>query len=70
MKVRKKLIIAGFAILSLLITTVTTTFAWFSLNDAAWVDNFEMEIYFLLIFSTLIQLEVGGGGGLVAKSLL
>ena len=45
MKVRKKLIIAGFAILSLLITTVTTTFAWFSLNDAAWVDNFEMEIY-------------------------
>lgn len=45
MKIRKKLILAGFAILSLLITTVTTTFAWFSLNDAAWVGDFEMEIY-------------------------
>lgn len=45
MKIRKKLILAGFAILSLLITTVTTTFAWFSLNDAAWIGDFEMEIY-------------------------
>ena len=29
----------------LLITAVSTTFAWFSLNDAAWVDDFELELH-------------------------
>ena len=45
MKVRKKIFLAGLTILLLLVTTVSTTFAWFSLNDAAWVDDFDLEIY-------------------------
>lgn len=45
MKFRKKIILAGFSVLLLLITTVTTTFAWFSLNDTVWVDDMELEIY-------------------------
>ena len=44
MKFRKKIFLAGMSILLLLITTVSTTFAWFSLNNAAWVDEFEMQI--------------------------
>ena len=45
MKFRKKIFLAGLAVLLLLITAVSTTFAWFSLNDAAWVDDFDLEIY-------------------------
>ena len=44
MKFRKKILLAGLAVLLLLITTVSTTFAWFSLNDAAWIDDFDLEI--------------------------
>ena len=45
MKFKKKIFLTGLAILLVLITTVSTTFAWFSLNDAAWTDNFELEIH-------------------------
>lgn len=44
MKFRKKIFLAGLTVLLLLITTVSTTFAWFSLNDAAWIDDFDLEI--------------------------
>lgn len=44
MKFRKKVLLAGLTVLLLLITTVSTTFAWFSLNDAAWMDDFDLEI--------------------------
>ncbi len=32
------------AAMAFLVATVATTFAWFSLNDSAWVDGFELSI--------------------------
>ena len=45
MKFRKKIFLAGLSVLLLLVATVSTTFAWFSLNDASWIDDFDMEVY-------------------------
>ncbi len=42
--IRKKLILSIFAITMLVVTAVTTTYAWFSMNDSAWVDGFNLEL--------------------------
>lgn len=42
--IRKKLIMSIFAIAMLVVTGVTTTYAWFSMNDSAWVDGFDLEL--------------------------
>ena len=41
---KKKIFLAGMAAMALLVATVASTFAWFSLNDSAWVDGFELSI--------------------------
>ena len=43
-KIRRKIVLACSAVLTLLITTVTTTFAWFSLNESAWLEKMELEV--------------------------
>lgn len=42
--IRKKLILTVVSMLMLFVTVVTTTYAWFSMNDSAWVDPFELDI--------------------------
>lgn len=41
---RRKMILSSTSAILLLLTTVSTTFAWFSLNDSAWVEDFELGI--------------------------
>lgn len=42
--IRRKITLAGIAVMMLLITAVTTTYAWFSLNDSAWIEGLELDI--------------------------
>lgn len=42
--IRRKIMLASSVVMLLLITTVATTFAWFSMNDSAWVDSMELDI--------------------------
>lgn len=42
--VKKKLIFTVIATVLVCITAVSTTFAWFSMNDSAWVDEFKLDI--------------------------
>ncbi len=42
--IKKKLILAIIATLSLCLSAVTATYAWFSMNDSTWVDEFELDI--------------------------
>lgn len=43
-KIRRKITLASIAVLSLLATAVTTTYAWFSLNDSAFIEGFDISI--------------------------
>ena len=43
-RIRRKIVLACSAVLMLLLTTVTTTFAWFSLNESAWLEGMELEV--------------------------
>ena len=43
-KIRRKITLASIAVLALLATTVTTTFAWFSMNDSAWLEGMNLEV--------------------------
>ena len=43
-RIRRKIVLACSAVLMLLLTTVTTTFAWFSLNESAWLEGMTLEI--------------------------
>lgn len=42
--IRKKLIFTVIATVLVFVTAVSTTFAWFSMNDSAWVDEFKLDI--------------------------
>lgn len=42
--IRRKIALACMAVVMLVATAATTTYAWFSLNDSAWIEGFEMEI--------------------------
>lgn len=42
--IRRKVALACVAVLTLALTAVTTTYAWFSMNDAAWVEGFQMDV--------------------------
>lgn len=42
--VQRKLIFTVIATVLVCITAVSTTFAWFSMNDSAWVDEFKLDI--------------------------
>lgn len=43
-RIRRKIVLASCAVLMLLLTTVSTTFAWFSLNESAWLEGMELEV--------------------------
>ncbi|MDE6013651.1 MAG: hypothetical protein K2G50_01755 [Anaeroplasmataceae bacterium] len=60
---KKKLILAAIATISLCVTAVSTTFAWFSMNDSAWVDEFKLDI------QTTDHLLIGYADGEFKQSL-
>lgn len=43
-RIRRKIVLASCAVLMLLLTTVSITFAWFSLNESAWLEGMELEV--------------------------
>lgn len=43
-RVKRKLMMTCMSVALLVVATISTTYAWFSLNDSAWIEDFELNI--------------------------